>query len=226
MRDSRKIVLDQIRNSLKSGVLPTARASVPPREVAVNTDYAAMSQTFQRDMEAVGAKIHRPVNSFAAVDLVVDLIQELGGNEILAWDDAELPLTGLPYALHKAGIRRVDQHVPADDAGRKQKLAALGEVRVGLTGASAGLADTGSLAMISSAARPRLASLLPLTHIALLPINRLYPTMASFFAAHPVLTQDASNLVFISGPSRTADIEMTLTVGVHGPKYIHVVLCP
>lgn len=226
MRDSRKAVLDQIRNSLKSGVLPMARANVPPREVAVNTDYAAMSQAFQRDMEAVGAKIHRPVSASAAVDLVIDLIQELGGNEILAWDDAELPLAGLPQALHKAGIRRVAQHVPDDETGRKQTLAALGEVRVGLTGASAGLADTGTLAMISSAARPRLASLLPLTHIALLPINRLYPTMASFFAAHPGLTQAASNLVFISGPSRTADIEMTLTVGVHGPKYIHVVLCP
>ncbi|MBU6359298.1 MAG: LUD domain-containing protein [Chloroflexi bacterium] len=226
MQDSRQIVLDRIRSSLKTSVLPMARASISPREAAPSSDYAAMSQSFQRDMETVGAKIHRPANDFAAVDLVVDLIQELGSNEILAWDDAELPLAGLPYALHKAGIRRADHRIPNDDIGRKQKLAALSALRVGLTGASAGLADTGSLAVISSPTRPRLASLLPMTHISLLPINRLYPTMAAFFAAHPGVMQDASNLVFISGPSRTADIEMTLTVGVHGPKYIHVVLCP
>ena len=99
MQDSRQIVLDRIRSSLKTSVLPMARASISPREAAPSSDYAAMSQSFQRDMETVGAKIHRPANDFAAVDLVVDLIQELGGNDILAWDDAELPLAGLPYAL-------------------------------------------------------------------------------------------------------------------------------
>ena len=76
--------------------------------------------------------------------------------------------------------------------------------------------------------RARAASLLPETHIALLPIDRLYPSMSAFFAAHAAqnLTTNASNLVFITGPSRTADIEMIITRGVHGPKRLCIVLLP
>jgi L-lactate dehydrogenase complex protein LldG len=50
--------------------------------------------------------------------------------------------------------------------------------------------------------------------------------MAAFFAAHPDAVRESSNLVLITGPSRTGDIELTLTVGVHGPKTVHVVLVP
>ena len=72
--------------------------------------------------------------------------------------------------------------------------------------------------------RARAASLLPETHIVLLSADRLYPTMAAFFAAHAAqeLTTAASNLVFITGPSRTADIERVLTIDVHGPERLIV----
>jgi L-lactate dehydrogenase complex protein LldG len=65
-------------------------------------------------------------------------------------------------------------------------------------------------------------------HIVLLPTDRLCPTMAAFFAAYSAqeLTEPSSNLVFITGLSRTADIEMIITRGLHAPKRLCVVLLP
>ena len=54
--------------------------------------------------------------------------------------------------------------------------------------------------------------------------TRIYPTYAAFLAAHPDIVEEGSNLVLVTGPSRTADIEMTLTRGVHGPAEVITVL--
>ena len=113
-------------------------------------------------------------------------------------------------------------HARASSAG--SGLTELDDVRVGLTGAVAGLADTGSLVLVSGPGRGRIASLLPPLHIAMLRVSQLHPTYAAFLAAHPQIEDAGSNLVLITGPSRTADIEMTLTRGVHGPGEVHVVL--
>ena len=102
---------------------------------------------------------------------------------------------------------------------------ALAQADIGLTGCEAALAETGSLAMVSGPGRPRTASLLPLTHIALIRQTDLLQSMGEFFERYrqsPVLPY----LVFITGPSRTADIELSLTLGVHGPGKVIVVLGP
>jgi L-lactate dehydrogenase complex protein LldF len=88
------------------------------------------------------------------------------------------------------------------------------QILVGVTKAICGLADTGS---VLEADHALMASLLPEIHIAILKSQDILPSLPD--AMH--LTRD-KNAVFISGPSRTADIEMTLTIGVHGPKEIHV----
>ncbi len=107
---------------------------------------------------------------------------------------------------------------------RKRRLAELDDVRVGVTGALAGLADTGSLAMVSGPGRGRMASLLPPVHVAVIRATQILPSYAALLAMHPDVAASGSNLVLITGPSRTADIEMTLTRGVHGPGQVHVVI--
>ena len=66
-------------------------------------------------------------------------------------------------------------------------------------------------------------SLLPPVHVALVPVDRLHATLGALLAAEPDLLRTSANVVFVTGPSRTADIEMTLTRGVHGPRIVHVV---
>lgn len=89
------------------------------------------------------------------------------------------------------------------------------EILVGVTKALCGLADTGSVLEADGALH---ASLLPEIHIAVLRSSDILPSLADAMD----LVKDKSSAVFITGPSRTADIEMTLTIGVHGPKEIHV----
>ena len=89
------------------------------------------------------------------------------------------------------------------------------KILVGVTNAICGLADTGSVLEADGALH---ASLLPEIHIAVLKSSNILPSLSDAMK----FVQDKSAAVFITGPSRTADIEMTLTIGVHGPKEIHV----
>jgi L-lactate dehydrogenase complex protein LldF len=98
--------------------------------------------------------------------------------------------------------------------------AADSQIHVGVTNAICGLADTGSVLIVDGEGDPLKASLLPEIHIAILKSSDILPSLPD--AMH--LVKNTSAAVFITGPSRTADIEMTLTIGVHGPKEIHVFL--
>ena len=91
------------------------------------------------------------------------------------------------------------------------------QILVGVTNAICGLADTGSVLIADGEGSPLHASLLPEIHIAVLKSSDILASLPDAMN----LVKD-KNAVFITGPSRTADIEMTLTIGVHGPKEIHV----
>ena len=88
--------------------------------------------------------------------------------------------------------------------------------------ASYGLADTGSVVLMASPEEPRARSLLPDVHISLLREDRILPGLEELFAA--LGGELPSALAIVTGPSRSADIEQSLTVGVHGPGEEHVVL--
>lgn len=222
MTDDRHQILSNIRAALQHAHLPAARATVPPRAARGQGTREEMLASFQRELEPLGATSKRAHNDAEALEFVLQWLHEAGGNEILTWSDDDMPVRGLGEALRANGYTRLVVQIPAEATGRKEMLAELERATAGITGALAGIADTGSLVLLTGPTRPRLASLLPQTHIALLPASRLYPDMAAFFAAHLNITEQASNLVFATGPSRTADIELTLTRGVHGPKYVHV----
>ena len=98
---------------------------------------------------------------------------------------------------------------------------------VGITGAFCGIAETGTLMTLSGAARPASISLLPATHIVVLPAVRIVRTVEDAWA---LLRRERTGDIlpravnFISGPSRTADIEQTVTLGAHGPYRVHVLI--
>jgi L-lactate dehydrogenase complex protein LldG len=224
---TREEALTRIRQSLQTGTLPVAAFDRKPTTGAGAIDRATLITAFAHEAQASGGEVLQPPSHAEAIETVVQLIKDVD-QRVLAWPSGELPLAGIDAALQSAGIRRVTALLPHDTAARRAHWADLDPIKVGLTGALAGLADTGSIGLSSGPQRSRAASLLPETHIALLPTDCLYPSLSDFFAAHSPqeLTAASSNQVFITGPSRTADIEMIITRGVHGPKRLCVVLLP
>ena len=93
---------------------------------------------------------------------------------------------------------------------------------LGLTGAVAGVAATGSLVLDASVAGSRAAGLLPPVHVCVLREDQLVATPADVL--HPLRAGAPSSLVLVGGPSRTGDVEQILTLGVHGPRHVHIVL--
>jgi L-lactate dehydrogenase complex protein LldG len=94
----------------------------------------------------------------------------------------------------------------------------------GVSRALYGLADTGSVVLAASAEEPRARSLLPEVHVTLLAEDRILAGLPELFEA--VGGELPSALAIVTGPSRSADIEQKLAVGVHGPREVHVVLMP
>jgi len=95
---------------------------------------------------------------------------------------------------------------------------------VSVTQADYGLADTGTLVLFSRQGEGRTLSLLAPVNIVVISTSRIVASLPEFFALVPDPASISSAMIFVTGPSRTADIELTLTVGVHGPGEVHVVI--
>lgn len=135
------------------------------------------------------------------------------GGEVMLWNDpvalsAQEPLERAGFTVHVGGG---DRMIYARSVA-------------GITSALLGVAETGSIALAASPVNKRLTSLLPPVHIAILPTSRLLATVGEYFRTAAGLERMPAALNLITGPSRTADIELELAIGVHGPGALHVVL--
>jgi L-lactate dehydrogenase complex protein LldG len=162
---------------------------------ATNEDLVAQ---FTGELTAVGGQVQQ------AVTITEEIIQFLNSRGI---QKIHLEPNVLDESLlHQVGITFTHEPDP--------------EILVGVTRAVCGLADTGSILETEGPGYPLHASLLPEIHIAVLKKSDILPTMKNAMS----VVREKGVSVFITGPSRTADIEMTLTIGVHGPSEVHVFL--
>ncbi len=172
---------------------------------------------------------HKAHSAGMSANLVGRFAEELlllGGSLTLCKPDELTPK--LLAFLQERSIQRIQawDRVPGLDltdlteAGVGVEGSAATEIEAGLTGALAGIAETGTLVIPGGAGRPLSASLLPGLHLAVLRKSALVPDLETALALPEVVAAPAT--VLVSGPSRTADIEMTLTIGVHGPGALQV----
>lgn len=214
MSDSRQRILEGIREGLKKSLLPEATAEAPALEFPGN---AGGVDRFVSEFQKLSGKAFRVGTLYEAFELAIRIIVERGWKDTLIWEVLLNKNTLFRQLLDKAGIK-------VHTVGEIRELA---KVPVGITGVQAALADTGSLVLQNTPGQPSFVSLLPEVHVALLCVNDIHPNLQTYLESSDDLKQQVSasnNLVFITGPSRTGDIELTLTLGVHGPGEVMVII--
>ena len=175
-----------------------------------------------------GWKVCRAAGYEEAVEYVTSLATSLGAEWLVRSDQpvfGELPVDA---ALKSLGltVTTVAQEETRTRESLRQEIAS---ADMGLTGADYAVAETGSLVILPRKGLSRLVSLYPPVHLALVRPSEIIESLDDLFLLrrleyHRNSGEMGSYLNFITGPSRTADIEMTLVVGVHGPKEAHLVL--
>jgi len=222
---TREIILENIRRSLTAAKVPAPPSVELPPSAVNRLPPSELAAKFTTELTALSGTVIA-ARAEEVPDLLVELLTTRGAKNVLAWDSAHLPVPGALEAVRQAGIEIASSELPRA-AGRTEALLANEPVRVGITGVEAAIADTGTMVVMAGAGKPRLAYMSVRTHIALIAPHQLYGTLAEWQAARPQLPSELrahSTMTFITGPSRTADIEMTLTVGVHGPGEVIAIL--
>lgn len=208
---------DLILEKLRGGKRPFANSTPPDNYIHMvplaDITPAALTARFVQEAEKLACVVHQVDDDAAALAAILKIVGK--ATAVSAWDFSQIPLKELSNSLHEASVTIAE----ADDPN----------TQVGITGADAALAATGSLVMISGGGHHRAPSLLPPVHIAILHQNQIVPDMESWWAQQREQNLDrvraASNVVIISGASRTADITMELILGMHGPQELHIILC-
>ena len=214
--DARREILSAIRENLARGSSPPVPLSVPETGDVLSSPSPEGREgqgvrTFTERLAAVGAQCSVVRGEAEAAGALAGILSGAGARRVVG-SDAPLVqrlLRPLRDRFEMAALDRLSR----DD---------LFACDVGVTTAQWGIAETGTLVLESARERSRLLSLVPPIHVAVLSTRCICESLGD---ALDRVRQAASHAItFITGPSRTSDIELTLVVGVHGPQTVHVLL--
>ena len=203
------------RDEILSRLRPKRREETRPAAWQSRRRFPDLAARFTEALTAAKGEVLRAPDLDAALEQVDVVLAELGAQRVIA--NREAPLANLNLREHWPEI---DWYLVGRTPGDLRGFAA--QADAGLSSADVALAETGTIVVSSGPGKSRLATLLPPLHLALVPTSRLTADLFTWTAARS--GPPPANLTLISGPSKTADIEMTLAVGVHGPKRLVVVL--
>lgn len=198
----------------------------------------AREQLLTRVRGALGRSAQDRVPEAPAVRMAIPKVDH--ADRVAQFSAAQTALAGRVWMVDDvAGVRgAVEQIVagrtfiasdtfyslPGIDGNASDRGQAVDTADVGINFADYALADTGSLVFLSESRETRLISLLPPVHIAIVAGHKILSGLDELFTLVPRPAAESSSMVIVTGPSRTADIEMRLVRGVHGPGEVHVIV--
>ena len=214
--------LDNIRHRTRTGKYkPTHSPDVAwtPKEGPSESPWVEDPPArFIEELEALGGHALRVPTLEEAREYVLEVARQRGAKRLVRWGVEELEEMGVDGALGEAGVE-VAVWRDLDDF---REVA--GKADIGLSTAAWAIAETGSLVIEGGPGRGRTVTLLPPTHVAVVPVERMLRTVPEAIAKYSGEGSLPANVTFHTGPSRSGDIEMNIFVGMHGPGDVHVVL--
>ena len=210
MNSIRDEILGKVRGALgrRAGAPPPsipATARVSPRKPG---DPEAEMALLLGEIEKLSGVTRRLASRDELGVALAELVKTEDVKRATVWTTPDLADLGVGETLKTLGV----ELVPA-----QSDIRLVATCELGVTEVDAALPETGTLLLCSSPERPRVVSLLPRVHLAIFTSAVLRPDLHQAFAE----AKDAGYSVLVTGPSRTADIELTLTLGVHGPKALY-----
>lgn len=222
---SRDAFLARVRQAAEIGRQYRVHINPFPPETGYVGVREDLCQRLAAEINAVGGEATLVSSLAAAREHVAKLLMEAHSRSALCWEHALLDRLGLTELLQSRGIAQQTFRslcVLPPEEQRPKQLAC----DVGISSVDLAIAETGSLLLCSQPGHERTASLLPPFYIAIVERTQVVPDLLDAFAwlQSRGLENLPSNLALVTGPSKTGDIELQLTTGVHGPGRWSVVI--
>ncbi|WP_412536397.1 LutC/YkgG family protein [Marinobacter sp. MIT932201] len=213
---SRETILQRLRNRTGGELtVPECDFSVLVRD---DWSTAERIERFEKMIESVHGEVHHCTEDMW-MDRLAEVLTTRGARNLLIPEQHEIG-----QALRNAGREDLPELLIYDEPIESWQAHLFNEVDASITSTRGGIAETGSLILWPNNDEPRLMSLVPPVHIAVLKASELYTTFREAIQAQNWAAGMPTNALLISGPSKTADIEQTLAYGVHGPKELIVLI--
>lgn len=210
-------MLTGITRALERGPSTVAPPSLPPFSLRrADVSREALVERFVSEVSRVGGFVAHTSSAAEIVDYLLRLLPVIEDGAV-AISDA--------VARHDPKLTKLLQMEEPEAASNKDALL---RAEIGVTFADFAIADTGTLVLVSGEERHRLVSLLPPIHVCLLDPDRIVANLTELLrqTGQRCYSRELAPyaITLITGPSRTADIEHTVTTGVHGPRELHILL--
>ena len=224
MAEIHKIIAN-VKNALDSRAPAPdhADATNHAMPVAPSAHRAELATSFARELEAVGSNFLGILTPAAMTSRIVTLARELDATTVAIGQGLGADMGAIGEALERAE-HKIVRTLAVADVERAAMRSRVASADLGIAEADFAIASTGTLAVVSTDSRPSSLTLLPPASLVIVQIDRMMATLAVVLAAMGPAGVAAHRLTLITGPSRTADIEKRIVLGVHGPKSLHVVV--
>jgi L-lactate utilization protein LutC len=192
-------------------------ASMP---IAPSAQRVELVSGFAREFEAVRGSFLGVLSPEEAAARIASLAREVGARLVAVGEGVTLDAAVFTHALQEGGCA-VERFGKLDDGERPAALERLARCDIGIAEAHYAIASTGTFAVVGAPARPNSLTLLPPISVIVVHVERLVLDLAQALGALGPDLVSAHRLSLITGPSRTADIEKRIVLGVHGPKTLY-----